>query len=194
MGYYGPEVQGPRREEHRRSHGRENMRLTMSQYFNAWESTVPTRLACGLDLGPSSPVVSTSHTLNYLGTSVSTKGTDFKLMCQLRIDGAVKTSSYLEVWAAAGVVPSHHNGRDTYSFVRLLMECGLGLQFFLKERTAERQSMISHIVTEPIPLHHVELSCSRNTRSPATSCRNAKPNAAYFARHKTTVLDSLAKK
>ena len=138
-----------------------------------------------------------TDTFNYLGIPMTAKGINFKLMCQLRVDAAIKMSSYFKRIGCSGSgYPPTITRKVLHSFVRPLMEYGLGLQLLLKRERNRMDKAWTHIlkVNQSLPRSTSSLAILKMFRSPAMSYRNAKLNAAYFARLQTMEVSSLAKK
>ena len=138
-----------------------------------------------------------TDTFNYLGVPISAKGINFKLMCQSRVGAAIKMSTYFKnVGCNGGGYPPTIIRRILHSFVRPLMEYGLGLRHLLKKERDALDKAWFHIwkQNQSLPKSTSSLATLKTFRSPAMSHRNAKLNAAYFARLQTMNNDSLAKK
>ena len=86
--------------------------------------------------------------------------------------------------------------RILHSFVRPLMEYGLGLQHLLKKERDFLDKAWFHIwkQNQSLPRSTSSLAILKIFRSPAMSYRNAKLNAAYLGRLQTMNNDSLAKR
>ena len=137
-----------------------------------------------------------TDTFNYLGVPITAKGIDFRLMCQTRVDAAVKMSSYFKSVGCSGCgYPPSIVRMILHSFVRPLMEYGLGLQYLLKRERNMLNKAWLHIwkQNQSLPWSTSSLAILKTFRSPAMSYRNAKLNAGYLARLQTMQTDSLAK-
>lgn len=137
-----------------------------------------------------------ADTFNYLGIPITAKGIDFKLMCQLRVDAAIKMSSYFKrIGCNGNGYPPIITRKILHSFVRPLMEYGLGLQLLLKRDRNKMDKAWVHIwkVNQSLPRSTSSLAILKTFRSPAMSYRNAKLNAAYLVRLQTMETPSLAR-
>lgn len=133
---------------------------------------------------------------NYLGVPISAKGIDFKTMCQERADAAIRMSTYFRSVGCSGRgYPPMIVRMILHSFIRPLMEYGLGLQHLLKRERDKLDKIWIQIwkLNQSLPKSTSSLAILKTFRSPAMSYRNAKMNAAYLARLKTMENDSLAK-
>ena len=137
-----------------------------------------------------------ADTFNYLGIPITAKGIDFKLMCQLRVDAAIRMSSYFKrIGCNVNGYTPIITRKILHSFVRPLMEYGLGLQLLLKRDRNKMDKAWVHIwkVNQSLPRSTSSLAIIKTFRSPAMSYRNAKLNAAYLVRLQTMETSSLAR-
>ena len=138
-----------------------------------------------------------SNIFNYLGVPISAKGVDFKVMCHERVEAAIRMSEYFRIVGCnGGGYPPTIVRRILHSFVRPLMEYGLGLQYLRKSEKNRLDKAWFSIWkrNQTLPKSTSSLAILKTYRSPAMSYRNDKLNSAYLARLKTMENDSLAKK
>lgn len=136
-------------------------------------------------------------TFDYLGVPITAKGIDFKVMCQSRVDAAIKMSAYFKRVGCSGMgYPPTIVRKILHTFVRPLMEYGLGLQQLQKRERNKLDKSWFQIWrnNQSLPRSTSSLAILKTFRSPAMSFRNAKLNAGYLARLRTMKTDSLAKR